>query len=73
MHANPDLAPAQPTLPRRPLTRDDVMTVSEVADLLHLPISTVYQLARQGQIPASRFGRTWRFLRPKLEQLLNDS
>jgi hypothetical protein len=26
--------------PRRPLTRDEVMTASEVAELLHLPIST---------------------------------
>lgn len=52
------------------LTRDEVMTASEVADLLHLPVSTVYHLARQGQLPASRLGRTWRFLRPRLEELL---
>ena len=52
------------------LTRDEVMTASEVAELLHLPVSTVYHLARQGQIPASRLGRTWRFLRPRLEELL---
>ena len=54
----------------RPLTREEVMTASEVADLLHLPVSTVYELARKGQLPASRLGRTWRFLRPNLEQLL---
>lgn len=52
------------------LTRDEVMTASEVADLLHLPVSTVYHLARQGEIPARRLGRTWRFLRPRLEELL---
>lgn len=46
------------------------MTASEVAELLHLPVSTVYLLARRGQIPARRLGRTWRFLRPNLEQLL---
>lgn len=44
------------------------MTAAEVADLLHLPLSTVYQLARQGKLPASRLGRTWRFLRPRLER-----
>lgn len=52
------------------LTRDEVMTASEVADLLHLPVSTVYYLARRGELPASRLGRTWRFLRPRLEELL---
>jgi excisionase family DNA binding protein len=52
------------------LTRDQVMTAREVADLLHLPVSTVYHLARQGELPARRLGRTWRFLRPRLEELL---
>jgi excisionase family DNA binding protein len=57
---------------RVPLTRDEVMTASEVADLLHLPVSTVYYLARRGELPASRFGRTWRFLRPRIERLLEE-
>jgi excisionase family DNA binding protein len=52
------------------LTRDEVMTASEVADLLHLPVSTVYYLARRGELPATRLGRTWRFVRPRLEELL---
>jgi excisionase family DNA binding protein len=55
---------------RRGLTRDEVMTASEVAALLRLPVSTVYYLARRGEIPASRLGRSWRFLRPRLEELL---
>jgi len=52
------------------LTRAEVMTVSEVADLLGIPVSTVYYLARQGQLPHSRVGRTYRFLRPRIEALL---
>lgn len=52
------------------LTRDEVMTAREVAELLRMPTSTVYELARKGVLPASRLGRTWRFLRPRLEQLL---
>ena len=52
------------------LTRDEVMTASEVADLLHLPVSTVYYLARRGELPACRLGRTWRFVRPRLEEVL---
>ena len=54
----------------RGLTRDEVMTAGEVAELLHLPVSTVYYLARRGEIPARRFGRSWRFLRPRIEDLL---
>ncbi|MGH3262996.1 MAG: helix-turn-helix domain-containing protein [Trebonia sp.] len=54
----------------RGLTRDQVMTAREVAELLKIPVSTVYQLARRGELPASRLGRTWRFLRPRLEELL---
>ena len=58
-----------PTAPRG-LTRAEVMTASEVAELLGIPVSTVYYLARQGQLPHSRLGRTYRFLRPRLEALL---
>ena len=51
------------------LTRDEVMTAREVADLLRMPVSTVYELARLGELPARRLGRTWRFLRPRLEAM----
>lgn len=70
-HINPDRTAiiALPP-PARGLTRDEVMTASEVAELLHLPVSTVYYLARRGEIPACRLGRAWRFLRPRIEQML---
>ena len=60
----------RPAPARQPLTRDEVMTAAEVADLLHLPVSTVYYLARRGDLPAHQLGRTARFLRPRLEELL---
>jgi excisionase family DNA binding protein len=63
-----DTAPASAV--RRGLTRDEVMTASEVGELLHLPVSTVYYLARRGEIPACRLGRAWRFVRPRIEELL---
>lgn len=56
--------------PHQTLTRDEVMTAREVAELLKMPVSTIYELARRGELPASRLGRTWRFLRPRLEELL---
>ncbi len=55
---------------RQPLTRSEVMTAGEVAELLRLPVSTVYELARKGELPATRFGRTWRFLRTRIEEML---
>lgn len=77
MHTNGSPFDFVPLLPAagnghgRRLTRDEVMTAAEVAELLHLPVSTVYELARRGELPAHRLGRTWRFLRPRLEELLD--
>jgi excisionase family DNA binding protein len=59
---------SQPPLQRRRhLTREDVMTAAEVAALLSLPKSTVYALARRGELPCARLGRTIRFLRDEIE------
>ncbi len=55
---------------RRPLTRADVMTAAEVASLLALPKSTVYELARRGDLPCARLGRAVRFVRDDVEARL---
>jgi len=73
-YATPTTGSVEPTpaVPRPGvLTRDEVMTAREVAHVLRMPTSTVYELARKGVLPASRLGRTWRFLRPRLEELLS--
>ena len=70
--ATPQMAGSRDQAGRVALTRDEVMTASEVAELLHLPVSTVYYLARRGELPESRLGRTWRFLRPRIERLLEE-
>jgi excisionase family DNA binding protein len=49
-----------------PLTRENVLSASEVADLLGIPRSTVHQLARRGDLPARRVGRRWLFLRDRV-------
>ena len=54
----------------QPLTRDDILTAKEVAELYALPLSTVYHLARRGILPGHRVGRAWRFVRYELEQAL---
>ena len=51
---------------RRELSRTDVLSTSEVAELLGIPRSTVDELARRGDLPARRVGRRWLFLRDRL-------
>lgn len=60
----------QLALQTQPLTRYEVLTAREVAAMLRLPLSTVYELARRGVIPAHRIGRAWRFIRPEIEAWL---
>ena len=50
----------------RPLTRADVLSTTEVAELLGIPRSTVHELARRGDLPARRVGRRWLFLRDRI-------
>ena len=40
----------------------EILTALEVAAFLRVPKSTVYKLARLGQLPASKVGKHWRFL-----------
>jgi excisionase family DNA binding protein len=48
----------------------EIMTIEEVASYLRIPVSTVYRLAQQGRIPASKVGRQWRFRRQAIERWL---
>lgn len=49
------------------ITREDVLTVADVAALLDLKPYTVKEYARRGILPGRKLGRSWRFLRPELE------
>jgi excisionase family DNA binding protein len=44
----------------------DVMTIKEVAQYLRLSEAKVYEMARDGTIPAFRVGKSWRFQRDLL-------
>jgi excisionase family DNA binding protein len=47
-----------------------LLTAEEVAELLRLPVSTIYDLARTGRLPHLRIGRALRFSRDDLEAFL---
>ena len=40
---------------------NDLLTVKEVAKLLRLSPQTLYKMLEQGEIPAMRIGKQWRF------------
>jgi excisionase family DNA binding protein len=46
---------------------DKVLTVTEVAEYLHVHPSTIYRLLRKREIPAFRVGSDWRFNRESID------
>lgn len=46
----------------------DILTVQEVAKMLGLSEVTIYRLAKKGEIPARKVGRSWRFSRSVIEK-----
>lgn len=49
----------------------EILTVLDVARFLRVPKSTVYKLARLGQLPASKIGKHWRFLRRDIHEWMH--
>jgi excisionase family DNA binding protein len=47
---------------------DEILTIMDVARFLRVPKSTVYKLARVGELPASKIGKHWRFLRRDIHE-----
>jgi excisionase family DNA binding protein len=45
----------------------EILTLDEVADYLKAGKRTIYRLAKNGEIPAFKFGGTWRFRRQELD------
>jgi excisionase family DNA binding protein len=54
-------------------TVEEIMTPSEVAALLKIHLKTVYKLAEKGVIPGNRIGRSWRFNRNDVLELVSSS
>jgi excisionase family DNA binding protein len=49
---------------------DEIVTPSEVAALLKIHVKTVYRLAEQGIIPGNKVGRSWRFNKQSVLELV---
>lgn len=47
-----------------------VMTARQLSEYLQLNEMTIYKLAREGKIPATRIGRSWRFRKDLIDQWL---
>ena len=50
---------------------EEIMTPSEVSSLLKIHLKTVYKLAEKGIIPGNRIGRSWRFSRGDVLELVS--
>jgi excisionase family DNA binding protein len=48
----------------------DLLTTSEVQDLLHVDRTTIYRMVDGGRLPAIRVGKQWRFSRSEIERWL---
>jgi excisionase family DNA binding protein len=43
-----------------------VLTVKEVSEYLRIPMSTIYWLAKKGELRGVKFGKHWRFLEAEI-------
>ena len=50
--------------------KTDVLDADEASAWLKIPKSTLYKLCTEGEIPAAKVGRHWRFHRETLESWL---
>ncbi|TAJ77559.1 DNA-binding protein [bacterium] len=55
---------------KRSVSVDEIITPSQVAELLKIHVKTVYRLAREGVIAGNRIGRSWRFSKSHILELL---
>ena len=57
----------------RELTRAELLTASQVAEILGVPLSTVREWERNGTLPRVRLGRHVRFIRTLVEAAIFDA
>lgn len=48
------------------------MTVKEVAEYLRLTKQKVYRLSQEGELPAYKFAREWRYKKERIDQWIEE-
>ncbi len=51
---------------------EEILTTSEVAVLLRVNVRTIYRLAEKGAIPGNKIGRSWRFIKKDVLDLVSN-
>ncbi len=51
---------------------EEIITPAEVASLLRIHVKTVYRLAEEGLIPGKKIGRSWRFRKSSVLELISN-
>ncbi len=51
---------------------EEIITSSEAAVLLKVHLRTIYRLAKKGAIPGNKIGRSWRFIKKDILNLVSN-
>jgi len=50
------------------MTKDDIMTIRELADYLKIAEKTAYRFALEKKIPGFKVGAAWRFRKKEIDE-----
>ncbi len=50
------------------MTKDDIMTIKELADYLKIAEKTAYRFALEKKIPGFKVGAAWRFRKKEIDE-----
>ena len=56
-----------------PCCIDHILTAQDVATILRLEVTTIYALAKSGELPGFKIGSSWRFIESQVEKCVADA
>jgi excisionase family DNA binding protein len=66
-------SPSSEATPGPAFSREELLTVDEIAEVLRVKKPTALDYMRRGVIPAFKLGRSWYSLRPQLNAHLEEA